>query len=323
MFGYAGTGKSTIVRYAIDELGLEPGASGGVLYAAFTGKAALVMTRKGTPASTIHSLIYRVSEASPQEIEKIKEEIAELERRLRLWVGRAPVRGIATALARTPAQGHPQAALHAQRANQCCATPSCSCSTKCPWSGDEMARDLLAFGKPMLVLGDPGQLPPVKGEGAFTQCQPDVLLTESAPPGRRERDHPSGDAGAREQADPLWRARRVRLEDAPQRRRRRRRCCAAGQVICGKNATRQQLNLAMKQASGFAPCIRPASGEKIICLKNRNDLGLVNGMFLDLTEIEDEDDISFTAVVTTEDGVKGRRLGREARALPGLQGAFR
>ena len=44
--------------------------------------------------------------------------------------------------------------------------------------GDEMARDLLAFGKPILVLGDPGQLPPIKGEGAFTKAQPDVMLTE-------------------------------------------------------------------------------------------------------------------------------------------------
>lgn len=52
VFGYAGTGKTTITRHAIAELGLETGASGGVLYAAFTGKAALVMTRKGTPAST-------------------------------------------------------------------------------------------------------------------------------------------------------------------------------------------------------------------------------------------------------------------------------
>ena len=52
VFGYAGTGKTTITRHAIAELGLETGASDGVLYAAFTGKAALVMTRKGTPAST-------------------------------------------------------------------------------------------------------------------------------------------------------------------------------------------------------------------------------------------------------------------------------
>ena len=44
--------------------------------------------------------------------------------------------------------------------------------------GEEMARDLMSFGKPILVLGDPGQLPPIKGEGAFTSDAPDVMLTE-------------------------------------------------------------------------------------------------------------------------------------------------
>src|SRR5258705_13775597 len=82
VFGYAGAGKSTIVKYAIDELGLttpEAGSKAGeVLYAAFTGKAALVMTRKGTPASTIHSLIYRVSEATPEEIARVEQKAADL-----------------------------------------------------------------------------------------------------------------------------------------------------------------------------------------------------------------------------------------------------
>ncbi len=62
VFGYAGTGKTTITREAIQALGLEPmtpGGLGGVLFAAFTGKAVLVMTRKGTPAQTIHSLNWR------------------------------------------------------------------------------------------------------------------------------------------------------------------------------------------------------------------------------------------------------------------------
>src|SRR4029453_17072591 len=83
VFGYAGTGKTTITRHAIAELGLDTMSrcsqgAGGVLYAAFTGKAALVMTRKGTPASTIHSLIYRVSEATPEEIARIEQEAAAL-----------------------------------------------------------------------------------------------------------------------------------------------------------------------------------------------------------------------------------------------------
>ena len=42
----------------------------------------------------------------------------------------------------------------------------------------ELARDLLSFGKPILVLGDPFQLPPVKGGGYFTESAPDVMLTE-------------------------------------------------------------------------------------------------------------------------------------------------
>ena len=85
VFGYAGVGKSTITALAIEALGLEPmtpGGLGGVLFAAFTGKAVHVMTRKGTPAQTIHSLIYRNSEASPEEIARVTEELAALERDL-------------------------------------------------------------------------------------------------------------------------------------------------------------------------------------------------------------------------------------------------
>jgi exodeoxyribonuclease-5 len=169
--------------------------------------------------------------------------------------------------------------------------------------GDDMARDLLAFGKPILVLGDPGQLPPVRGEGAFTQCQPDVMLTEIHRQAGESaiirlatlaRESKSIPYGAHDEF--VWKMRR--LDVAPEQMLR------GGQVICGRNATRLQLNLGMKRASGFDGVYPTGQGEKIICLKNRNDLGLVNGMFLDLTEVKDEDDISFTAVVTTEDGQK-------------------
>src|SRR5947209_13137663 len=54
LFGYAGTGKTTLAKH------VAKGVDGKVLFAAFTGKAALVMRHKGcTGASTIHSLIYR------------------------------------------------------------------------------------------------------------------------------------------------------------------------------------------------------------------------------------------------------------------------
>lgn len=44
--------------------------------------------------------------------------------------------------------------------------------------GEELARDLLSFGKKVLVLGDPAQLPPVKSEGYFTNRAPNIMLTE-------------------------------------------------------------------------------------------------------------------------------------------------
>jgi exodeoxyribonuclease-5 len=46
-------------------------------------------------------------------------------------------------------------------------------------------------------------------------------------------------------------------------------CLRGGQVICGLNATRLQLNNAMRRAAGFGDSWLPTGrGEKIICLKN-------------------------------------------------------
>src|ERR1700755_3454700 len=62
LFGYAGTGKTTLARHIAD------GVDGNVKFAAFTGKAALVMRNKGCDnASTIHSLIYRTRESGEEQ----------------------------------------------------------------------------------------------------------------------------------------------------------------------------------------------------------------------------------------------------------------
>lgn len=54
LFGYAGTGKTTIARHILAQLGCR------FVSATYTGKAASVLKRKGVNASTIHSLIYNV-----------------------------------------------------------------------------------------------------------------------------------------------------------------------------------------------------------------------------------------------------------------------
>ena len=179
--------------------------------------------------------------------------------------------------------------------------------------GEDMARDLMSFGKPILVLGDPGQLPPIKGEGAFTKVAPDVMLTEI---------HRQGEESAiirlatmARQGEPIgfgqydtfvWKMRK--MDVTPEQ------CLRGGQVICGLNATRLQLNNAMRRAAGYDEGWLPTgSGEKIICLKNQNDLGLINGMFLTLEDIVDEGSLFFSAKVTDEEGNLVGRVGAEGK----------
>jgi exodeoxyribonuclease-5 len=307
IWGYAGTGKSTILRYVIDELGLSPmsrdgSATGGVLFAAFTGKAALVMTRKGTPASTIHSLIYRVSEATPEEIARVEKEAADL----RTSIGTLPPTEQLFAIERLKRLELRLADIHQPRfvlnEQSLVREAELIVLDEVSMVGPEMASDLLAFGKPILVLGDPGQLPPIKGAGAFTDAPPDVMLTEIhrqagesaiirlATMARQGAPIPYGPHDSY-----VWKMRRTDV--APEQLLR------GGQVICGRNATRLHLNAAMKHAAGFTGAHPVGGGEKIICLKNRNDLGLVNGMFVSLADIRHDGPLEFNATLTTEDGV--------------------
>jgi exodeoxyribonuclease-5 len=308
VLGYAGAGKSTMVKYALAELGVDPhqaAGSSGFLAATFTGKAALVMSRKGTPAQTIHSLIYRVSDASPQEIERIKTEIAEIKTRIaklglaeRLFV-EAQLRSLELRLK----DAHkPQFVLNTESVLR---DARLLVLDEVSMVGRELAKDLLAFGKPILVLGDPGQLPPIKGEGAFNTDTPDVLLTEVHRQAAESaiirlataaREGTSIAYGEHDKF--VWKMRRNEVGVGG--------LLNADQVLCGKNATRIWLNNAMKHRRGFANAYPTGEGEKIICLKNRNDLGVVNGMFLELTDIdnEDRDPLSFSAYIATEDGVK-------------------
>jgi exodeoxyribonuclease-5 len=283
---------------------MTPGGLGGVLFAAFTGKAVHVMTRKGTPAQTIHSLIYRHSEASPEEIARVTEELAALERDLpRMGVAE---RGFAEAQIaqlklRLDRIHEPQFVLNPQSDLR---DAELLVLDEVSMVGKQMAEDLLAFGKPILVLGDPGQLPPVGEKSFFTDAEPDVMLTEIhrqaadspilrlATMARRGEPIPFGAYD-----ENVWKM--LQREVMPGQ------LLNGGQVICGKNATRRRLNMAMKQAAGYGADYPTGAGEKIICLRNRHDLGLINGMFLTLTDVRahPNNPRAFCAEIETEDGV--------------------
>jgi exodeoxyribonuclease-5 len=324
LFGYAGSGKSTVLKFALDDLGLSPHRSAkdgrcvpGVVTATFTGKAALVLTRKGTPARTIHSLIYSVIESTEEEIAAAAAKVQEAETAARKLTGfdrTAAEAGIEAMRQALSAMKHPRFALNPQSD---AADARLIVLDEVSMVGEEMARDLMSFGKPILVLGDPGQLPPIRGEGAFTRDAPDVMLTEI----HRQAAESAiiRLATMARMGEPIW----FGVYDAHVAKLRKGditpdQALRGGQLICGLNATRFQLNNAMRSAAGLGGTYLPTGGaEKIICLKNDNSLGLINGMFLTLEDIVDEGSLYFSAVVHeaeappatgSREAPKGRRV---------------
>src|SRR6266496_6148693 len=115
LFGYAGTGKTTLARHIAQHV------DGKVLYGAFTGKAASVMRSKGCEgATTIHGMIYQAHDSG--------EETPSFD----LW--------------------HEGPAAKAKLI----------VIDECSMVDAELGGDLLSFDTPLLVLGDPAQLPPIQ-----------------------------------------------------------------------------------------------------------------------------------------------------------------
>ena len=227
LFGYAGVGKTTLARHIAE------GARGDTAFAAFTGKAALVMRSKGCAgATTIHALIYRASEG---------------------------------------AEGAPTFTLNADGP---ASRAGLIVIDECSMVDAELARDLLSFGKPILVLGDPFQLPPVKGAGYFTEHPPDVMLTQIH---RQAHDNPiirlsevvrSGgelEHGAYGETRVIGRA---AVDPAE--------VLGADQVLVGTNRTRRAYNQRMRDLNGFKEPL-PVAGDRLVCLRNDRTKGLING----------------------------------------------
>ena len=227
LFGYAGVGKTTLARHVADH------APAKAAFAAYTGKAALVLRSKGcTGATTIHSLIYNASEDN---------------------------------------NGRPSFTLNkdgpASRAGLIVID-------ECSMVDEELGRDLLSFGKPILVLGDPAQLPPVKGAGFFTDSVPDVMLTEIH---RQAADNPiiRLSQSVREGGEIAYGAygdsRVLRRDEIDAEA-----VMAADQVLVGLNRTRRAYNARIRELSGRAG-LTPTMDDKLVCLRNDHAKGLLNG----------------------------------------------
>jgi exodeoxyribonuclease V len=227
LFGYAGTGKSTLAKHVAEHV------DGLVAFAAFTGKAALVMRSKGCEnARTLHSLIYRASDTETEEPTFELNDESDAARAKLIVVD------------------------------------------ECSMVDEELGRDLLSFGRKVLVLGDPAQLPPVKGGGYFTDAEPDVMLTQVH---RQAADNPIVRLsmivreGGRIDYGVYGETRVVRRDGLDPAL-----VTGADQVLVGMNKTRRAYNNRLRQLRGFSSA-HPQSGEKLVCLRNNRKKGLLNG----------------------------------------------
>src|SRR4051794_21885863 len=227
LFGYAGTGKTTLPRHVAEAV------EGEVAFGAFTGKAASVLRQKGChDASTIHSMIYRTRESD---------------------------------------EGGP---LFAINRSGPASQADLIIIDECSMVDAELGRDLLSFGKPILVLGDPAQLPPVKGGGFFTDAEPDVMLTQIH---RQAEDNPiirlsrtvrdGGEIALGTYGDTRI-IRRSEVDAAA--------VLTADQVLVGLNRTRRLYNGRIRALKGTSEPL-PISGDKLVCLRNDRTKGLING----------------------------------------------
>lgn len=289
LFGYAGTGKSTLAQY-LGKLEVERG--GFVQYAAFTGKAGVVMRKKGCAnARTLHSVLYDSHDKNPGELLKLEGRLDQTEGRARadlmreIEAERERLKQPGFRLKSDPLQlwRFDEEYGESVRAGRI----TMFIIDECSMVGDDLGSDLMSLEVPVLVLGDPAQLPPVASAGYFTKCdKPDITLTEIH---RQAADSPiikmattvrSGntlDVGDYGNGCSVVNVGNVTREEWME----------ADQILVGKNDTRKRFNGRVRQLRGFSGFL-PMPGEKLVCLRNNHAHGLLNGSLWECQEAVDD-----------------------------------
>lgn len=198
-----------------------------------TGKAASVLQRKtGQHACTIHSAFYELLE-----IRKDKKN-----RREMVWA---------------------QSVLDNAMQDGIILLDECSMV-----SGD-IARDMLSTGAKIIACGDPGQLPPVKGQQFF--CVPDFIL--------KTIHRQAWDSPILRQAHAVREGERYRADGSAFRISKLAEdndIIDAGALLCFSNALRHTLNTEARKVRGLESG-GPQALEPIMCLRNNKKHRLYNG----------------------------------------------
>jgi len=155
----------------------------------------------------------------------------------------------------------------------------------------DLWRDIRSFDKPIVILGDLGQLEPI-GRDPELMRQPDVVLEQV----HRQEDG----SGIVDFANDIRLEQYVRgmeyrdveihygskptIEEA----------LKADVVICGYNHTRKSINVTMRKALERKGVLQKS--DKVICLKNNIALGVFNGQIFDVSLVKQENPTHILAV---------------------------
>lgn len=158
---------------------------------------------------------------------------------------------------------------------------------ECSMVNEKIAKDMLSLGKPILVTGDPGQLPPIDGPGYFMKQRPDVLLDEIH---RQSRDNPiiqisqtirrGGFPKAGRYGDTLiTMPGRLPVDNV----------MTANQILAGRRLTCRTLTTAVRRLAGYGQAL-PGIGERVIAARNNHGRNLLNGEAFTVTDVKDTDE---------------------------------
>lgn len=275
--GYAGTGKTSIAKYA---------ASGATLFCAFTGKAAYVLRQKGCEAFTIHQLIYQPKERSRNKLKELEielantddpEKIMELERQIDFEHKKI---------------NSPNFVLNPDSPVK---TADLIVVDESSMVNEQMAQDLMSFGTKILTLGDPAQLPPVFGRGFFIDGDADYMLTEIH---RQAKDNPIIDLATRvrnrKRIMPDGKMVRAWGSITPEE------VLEYDQILVGRNRTRKSTNRRVRTLLGRYTDI-PTEGDRLVCLRNDHEVGLLNGAIWEVESCFDTGDEFLDLIIKDPD----------------------
>lgn len=257
--GPAGSGKTTIVRTIIQELGLN---IEDVLFVAYVGKAALQLTRSGVNGRTIHSTFYNI------DFVPVKDED-----------GNVVIRN-----------GRVVSRPEFVKKDKIPDNIKLIVIDEAPMVNETFGVDIESFGIPIICLGDLQQLPPVIG-GSKYLIRPDYVITKVMRQAEgnpiiylsqlasRGEPIPYGKYG-----DKCYVIPKDKINDSM--------LLGADMILTPTNTTRFRYNKYIREDLRRINSELPIEGEKLICRKNNRNrivgdgVYLVNGMLGYVTRVD-------------------------------------